>query len=359
MKKLRNVIIVFFCLALIAVVAIGIFWRVNVSAIDKKSKQKIEVVIAKGSTTKEIAKTLKLKKLVRNEQFVYAYLRLMKINNIKASTYELSPNMDLEEIVDTLVKGNSYNENTIKIVFKEGINIKQVADQIEAKTERTAEEVYDKLKDEAYLDEVIAKYWFVGEEVKNPYIFYSLEGYLYPDTYSFENKDVSVEVILDAMLKQMGVKLSKYKDFFKGDSAIVHRTLTLASIVELEGVRIEDRKLIAGVFEKRLREKWPLGSDVTTYYGARIDMSKRDLYAKEINGINMYNTRPQSMAGKLPIGPVANPSIDAIGAVVEPTESQYYFFVADKYRRVFFTRTNAEHEAKVKEIKAKGEWIQW
>ena len=77
---------------------------------------------------------------------------------------------------------------------------------------------------------------------------------------------------------------------------------TLASIIELEGVSKEDRKMISGVFNNRIKVGMRLGSDVTTYYGAKIEMSERDLTKKELDAVNDYNTRPASMNGKLPIG---------------------------------------------------------
>ncbi len=359
MKLLRNVIIVFFFVMLAAVLVLGIFWRYNVSAVDKKNDSIIKVVIPSGSTSKSVAKILKEKKLVKSDQFVYVYLRLMKINDIKASTYELRQNMSLEDLIEELRKGNSYNKDQIEITFKEGLNIKQVADIIASHTNNTTDDVYNLLKNQEYLESLIAKYWFIGEDIKNPYIFYSLEGYLYPNTYFFKNAEVTVEDIFKEMLGAMEKTLNKYKTVLNEDPKLVHRTLTLASIVELEGVRQTDRQLIAGVFENRLTKKMSLGSDVTTYYGARLEMSERDLTIHEINGVNMYNTRPASMAGKLPVGPVANPSLSAIDATLNPTTSDYLYFVADKYRRVFFTKTYEEHLAKVADIKAKGEWIQW
>ena len=102
-----------------------------------------------------------------------------------------------------------------------------------------------------------------------------------------------------------------------------------------------------------------LGSDVTTYYGAKVEMSERDLYASEINAINDYNTRPAAMAGKLPVGPISNVSEASIKAVLYPIESDYLYFVADKYGTVHFTKTYAEHLAIINKLKSEGAWIEW
>lgn len=359
MKKLRNVIIVFFFFTLSLAIAFGLYWRHNISAVDKNDDKNIEVNIAAKSTSREIAKLLKDKDLIHNEKFFYTYLRLMNINDIKASNYILNKTMNLEEIVETLRTGNSYNKDEIKITFREGLNIRQIAKIIANKTKNTEEDVYAKLEDEKYIDNLIEQYWFLTDVIKNEEIYYSLEGYLFPDTYIFKNKDVSVETIFNAMLKQSSLKLKEFEKDFTQEGKSVHDVLSLASIVELEGVAYEDRRLIAGVFMHRLKINMPLGSDVTTYYGAKVNMADRDLYKTEIHAANKYNTRHSSLNGKLPIGPVSNPSLEAIKATVNYEETDFLYFVADKYRKVYFTKTYAEHEAKIAEIKSKGDWIEW
>lgn len=359
MKKLRNVIIVFFFFALFLSISFGFYWRYNVSAVDKNNDKNIEINIASKSSSKEIAKLLKENDLIHNEKFFYTYLRLMDINDIKASSYILNKTMTLEEIVEILRNGSSFNKEELKITFREGLNIRQIAKIIADKTTNSETDVFNKLEDEEYIDALIEEHWFLTDEIKNGDIYYSLEGYLFPDTYIFKNKDVSVETIFNAMLKQTSLKLKEFKKKLTKDENTVHRVLTLASIVELEGVSYSDRQLIAGVFIHRLKINMPLGSDVTTYYGAKINMADRDLYKTEINAENKYNTRNSALAGKLPIAPVANPSLDAIKASLNYEETEFLYFVADKYRKVYFTKTYAEHNAKIAEIKSKGEWIEW
>ena len=130
----------------------------------------------------------------------------------------------------------------------------------------------------------------------------------------------------------------------------------MASIVELEGTNTENRKQIVGVFENRLASNMNLGSDVTTYYALQHPMTS-DLTAAQFATVNPYNTRSTTMMGKMPIGPICNPSDSSIEASVNSTKNNYYYFVADKYGKIYFTSTNAEHVAKVREIKEKGDWI--
>jgi UPF0755 protein len=157
------------------------------------------------------------------------------------------------------------------------------------------------------------------------------------------------------MLNETDKVLSEYKTVTKNDYTI-HEILTMASIVELEGSNSNDRAGVAGVFFNRLEGGWSLGSDVTTYYAARVEMSERDLWQYEIEEVNHYNTRPAAMAGKLPVGPICSPSKDSISATMKPTKHDYYFFVADKNGKTYFTKTNAEHNATIADLKNQGLW---
>ena len=82
-----------------------------------------------------------------------------------------------------------------------------------------------------------------------------------------------------------------------------------------------------------------LGSDPTTYYGLKIEISERELTRDEFNTPNDYNTRASSMAGKLPVGPICIPSITSLKAAINPTSTDAYYFVADKNGVTYFTKT--------------------
>ena len=210
------------------------------------------------------------------------------------------------------------------------------------------------MKDKTYLTSLINSYWFLTDTILNDDIYYGLEGYLAPDTYNFKDKDVSIEEVVKTLLDQEEKNLEPYKN--KVNKANIHDILTLASMAELEGVKEKDRKMIVGVFQNRLSKNMNLGSDVTTYYAFSEDMTK-DLTSEMFNTYNPYNTRSSQMAGKLPVGPICNPSKSSIEASINPTSSDYYYFVADKNGNVYYTKTSSEHSAKVKELKDKGDWI--
>ena len=155
--------------------------------------------------------------------------------------------------------------------------------------------------------------------------------------------------IIEKMIATMDSKVSVYKDEISKSNYTIHQLITLASIVELEGSRSNDRKGVAGVFYNRLNAGMSLGSDVTTYYAAKVEMNERDLYKAEIDSVNAYNTRSASMAGKLPVGPICNPGIESIEAALKPKKSDYYYFVADKNGKVYFDKEELDSEEQYEE----------
>ena len=352
MKKTRILALI---LGIIGIILIASFivYQYNISPVDKSSKADIEVVIPEGMSTANIAKTLYDKGLIRSEFFFKVYLRLNNVGSLKASIYLLNKSMNLEEIANVLVKGNN-SEDVIRLTFKEGDTISDYANLIEANTNITSEEFINTIKDINLLTTLINDYWFITDDILNEDIYYPLEGYLFPDTYEFSKDNLTSEVIIRTLLDEEDKKLTPYKEELKKNN--IHSIITLASIAELEGVKSEDRKTIISVFNNRLQLGMNLGSDVTTYYAFNEDMDS-DLTSEMFNTYNPYNTRSSEMAGRLPVGPICNPSIDSIEAALHPADSNYLYFVADKNRNVYFTTSASEHEEKVEELKENGDWI--
>ena len=127
----------------------------------------------------------------------------------------------------------------------------------------------------------------------------------------------------------------------------------------MEGVNVSDRFDVSGVFYNRLNSGWSLGSDVTTYYASKVDMNERDLYKSELDECNNYNTRNSCMSGKLPVSPICNPGIESIKAAINPNQHNYYFFVADKNKKTYFTKTNAEHLQMIASLQSQGLWYEY
>lgn len=353
MTKRKLLITVLVILGLLLIGLFGVY-QVLSSPVDKTSTAEIEVVISSGMTTKNIAKLLADKHLIRSSMFFKIYLKLNHVSSLKASTYTLKKNMDMPEIISVLEKGNHYNPDAVTITFKEGQSFTRYAEEIARNTNNSYDDVIHTLEDTTYIQGLIDKYWFLTDEILNEDIYYPLEGYLAPNTYQFKNKDVTVQEIFTVMLDQMAEELKNYQNL--PTEWTMHEYLTLASMLELEGTNEKNRKMIAGVFNNRLEKNMNLGSDVTTYYALQTPMTS-DLTTAQFNTRNPYNTRGPYMLGKLPVGPICNPSTSSIKASIEPTANDYLYFVADKHGEIFYTKTNEEHLQKVQEIKDKGDWI--
>ena len=353
MKKRKKKPLFFILIIAIILIVIGGSFLFFTGPVNMFNKKDIEVEIPTGTSSSKIGEILQEKGLIRSKNVFKLYLKLNKVNNIKASTYLLNQSMSLEKIVKELQNGSDYNPNRVILTFKEGVRITDYAKLIEKKTNNSYDDVINTINDEKYLNELISKYWFLTDKILDKDIYYSLEGYLAPETYYFDNKNVTVKEIIDRMLKQEEKVLEKYKDKISGDP---HYYITMASIVELEGTNTDNRKSIVGVFENRLASKMNLGSDVTTYYGLQVAMTS-DLTSEQFASVNGYNTRSSTMMGKMPIGPICNPGIEAIDASVNHENSDYYYFVADKHGKVYYSKTLDEHNKKISEIKANGDWI--
>ena len=355
MKKL---LVVIFSVISVTILFICIWYNIGISPVSKSSKEQ-DFMVDSGSTYYSVISKLKKEGLIRNELCFKLYIKFNKVNGLEAGTYKLNKNMSVKDIVDVFKGGNTYNPDAVVITFKEGKNIRNIAKVISENTSNTEDSVYETLNDKGYLKELINKYWFIDDSILNDRIYYSLEGYLYPNTYEFQNKNVTVKDIFKTMLDEMDKKLTPYKTDLSSSKYSIHEILTLASIVELEGGNSKDREGIAAVFYNRLNNNWSLGSDVTTYYASKIELNDRDLYQYEIDDKNDYNTRSSYLAGKLPIGPICNPSIDVIKAVLYPSESDYFYFVADKNGTTYFSKTYQEHVAKRNDLIEAGLWYSY
>ncbi len=352
---LAGFLVAFF--AVLIVVGCTIY-KINIGPVSKNSELK-QIEIDAGETYLSIASKLKENNLIRSEFFYKLYVKLMKPNNLEKGKYSLSENMGVEKILAVLENGSDTNSDVISITFIEGKNMRYIAKLIAENTNNTEDDVYKLLQDSNYLDYLINKYWFLTDEIKDKRIYYSLEGYLFPDTYEFKSKDVTVKEVFGTLLDELDKKLEPYKTEIQNSPFTVHQILTLASIIELEGVNKADRFDVSGVFYNRLNSGWSLGSDVTTYYASKVDMSERDLYKSEIDDCNDYNTRASCMAGKLPISPICNPSIESIEAALKPKSHEFYFFVADKNKKTYFTKTGTEHNQTIAALKEQGLWYEY
>lgn len=361
MEKNKTKIIMIILISLVIVISlifVGLLiWYNNnlkpVSLIENEENL-VMIEVEEGMGISKIAELLENNNIIKNATVMKIYSKINNISNLQAGKYQLNNCEDMPTVLAHIVNGEVFSDE-IKITFIEGKNMRWMAKRIAEKTVNTEEDVFELLEDEEYIDSLIEKYWFLTDEIKDEKIYYPLEGYLLPDTYVFENKEVSVKAIFNVMLNFMDKYLTQYKDNMP-NNLTVHQMLTMASMAELEGKTEEDRAEIIGVFFNRIYDRMSLGSDVTTYYAFKVDMGERDLTLKELNTENPYNTRGPNMISKIPIGPICNPSKSAIKATINYKETDAYYFVADKTGKVYFTKNDKEHNKMIQTLKSEGLW---
>ena len=351
---MKKVFIILVSLIILGSAAILLIYKNGISKVSNDSTIK-EFVVEKGSTYTSISKDLKKQNLIKSELMYKIFIKLNKPSGLEAGKYNLSENMNVREIVKTLSNGSNSKADTVKITFKEGKNMRYIATLIASNTNNTEEDVFNLLKDKEYIDSLVSQYWFLTDDIKKEEIYYPLEGYLFPDTYEFLT-DATVKDIFKVMLDQTNNKLNDLKEKIGNSKYSIHELITLASIVELEGATSNDRAKVAGVFYNRLDHNWSLGSDVTTYYAEKQD-DWSGLKMSQLNACNAYNTRGNCVKG-LPIGPICNPSLDSIKAVINPEKTDNYYFVADCSGKTYLNKTESGHNSTINKLKRENNWCE-
>jgi len=350
MKKLI-IILVSIVLFFAVIVTGGLIYYSN-SLKGTGNNEKVEFVVDKNASFSTLGKSLQENNLIKSELTYKIYIKLSKQETLKAGTYELDGTMGVKQIVEILKQGNSYNPNIVTVTFKEGLNMRGIATVISENTDNTYESVLEQIKDETYLNELINNYWFITEDIKNKELYYSLEGYLFPDTYQID-KTWNVKEILKTMLDRMEKELNNYKDSIQNSKYSIHQILTLASIIEKEG-KTKDFKEISSVFHNRLKIGMRLESCATTFYGMGLDFNEVGIATNEMtSNNNPYNTYKIST---LPIGPISSPGKDAIEATINPENSNNYYFLSDNEGVSYFFEEYWQHQQKQRELINQGKW---
>jgi UPF0755 protein len=168
----------------------------------------------------------------------------------------------------------------------------------------------------------------------------TVEGYLYPESYDFA-PNLPAKAVIKMMVRQFQKKIAQVD--FSQTTLTPRQVLILASMVEKETGDKKERPIIAGVFFNRLQKKMRLQSDPTTIYG-KFETYDGNLTRKDLQAPSDYNT--YTIAG-LPIGPISNPGIDSIKAVLHPDLHHYLYFVSQNDGTHVFSETYEKHEAAV------------
>jgi UPF0755 protein len=326
-KQLTIIGLGIFCFCF-AVAGLGLyFYRYAVTPIHT-SERNVVVWIKSGQSFLETVAQLQEAGLVRHPKRFRWLARLTGDDrHIRAGEYVLRASMSPKVILDSLVKGHTLLH---KVIVPEGSTLRAIGRIVERA-------------------ELISQAAFL-QAASNPAIMksmglngHTLEGYLFPETYHFQ-RGVTAEEVINKMVAHFRLVLTPaWTERVQGMGLTTHEVVTLASIVEKETARPEERPLIAAVFLNRLKRGMRLESDPTVIYGMK-DFDG-NLTRKDLEKPTPYNT--YQIKG-LPPGPIASPGQASIEAVLYPSEESYLYFVSKNDGSHHFSRTLKEHNQMVR-----------
>ena len=329
----------------------------SLEPVDPTSKEYVTVQIPEGASVQEIGSTLEKAGLVKHGIVFGMYTKYKNYSDLKAGYYNLQKSMSTDDLIKELQKGGTAEAQEpvlASLTIPEGYTIDQIAQAVgqlqgNFKEPLTADAFLAKVQDDNFISQEISKYSNLLESLptKESGARYRLEGFLFPATYSIK-ESTTIESLIDEMLAAMDKTLTPHYSTIKSKNLTVNELLTIASLVEKEGAKTEDRKMIAGVFYNRLNLGMPLQSNIAILYaegklGQKISLADDTEIDTTINSpYNVYTN-----LGLMP-GPVDSPSVDAIESSINQTKSDNLFFVADVTDgKVYFATNKADHDQNV------------
>jgi UPF0755 protein len=302
-----------------------------VAACSSTSGPGVQLTIRKGSSFREAAESLSAHGLVRSVRAFSLYAKLRRRDrSLRWGTYVLRPGMSWEQMLDALRLGRGVIH---LVTFPEGLSISDIDPMLMDALDLTQDSLDAAVRDTALLHRL---------DVPTP----TLEGYLFPDTYTFPDKTTAREAVRMMVERFEHEWKPEWTDQARTMKLTRHDIITLASIVEREVRRDEERPVVAAVYLNRLKIGMPLMADPTITYALGKKPGRvllRDLRVK-----SPYNTY---LRAGLPPGPIASPGAASIRASLFPAKVPYRFFVAAPDGHHEFRRTYAEHLEAIKMVR--------
>lgn len=306
----------------------------NKNAVGKNSNVPVYVKIEQGMTGESICQMLINKGIIDSQLKFKIYSKLKGAESkFQVGTYELYSGMDTSKVLDILISGKT---TAVHFTIPEGYTVNEIAARLDEMGIVRADEFKKAAKDYAPYSYMT---FVPGQK-------YRAEGFLFPDTYEAP-PDVSAQQILQLMTENFNNRLTQeMRDIAAARGMSIYDLVILASLVEKEAGNDEERPIIAQVFHKRLEIFQPLESCATIQY--LLEAPKEDLLIADTKIDSPYNTYQNY---GLPLGPVANPGIKSIEAVLKPSDTNYLYFVADRQGNNHFTSNYEEHLAEVEKYR--------
>ncbi|MBQ9365050.1 MAG: endolytic transglycosylase MltG [Schwartzia sp.] len=317
-----------FAVALGVIFAVMFTGRTQQAASEPKQEidAPIYVRIEPGMTASSIGLMLSDREIIDSRLYFWLLAKMNGADSkFQTGMYKFSKNMSPHEVLDIIINGKT---SPIRFTIPEGFNVNEIADRLEAEGIVDGAEFRDAAKK-------FAPYRYIKNDDKATY---RAEGFLFPDTYEVEGELPAI-AILQMMTRNFDDRLtSGMRERAKAEGLTIYDLVTLASLVEKEARYEEDRPIIAQVFLSRLAIGMPLQSDTTIQY--LLDAPKEDVTYADTEIESPYNTYQHN---GLPPGPIANPGMDSIEAVLYPAKTDYLYFVADRQGHNHYSKTYGEH----------------
>lgn len=343
----------YFMIALLVIVLVGGFFTWNyikgeTQPVDTAQTELISFEIEQGASVKEVSKALQDEGIIRNSKLFNFYLKFKNVSGFKSGLYHVSKSMTLDEIIAELSgQGKDKDQNATKVLIREGEQLTEIAKEVEKSTKYSAEDFMAKVQDEDFLRYLVQKFPKLLTQSYNGYqVKYVLEGYLFPATYDM-NDSKTLQMLITEMVAKTDEVMSKYYDKILASDYTLQEIMAMASLIEKEGSKLEDRKKISSVFHNRIKENMKLQTDVSVQYA--LGEHKEALSLEDLEVDSPYNLYQNYGVGP---GPYNSPSEDAIVAAMEPEKTDYLYFLADIHtKEIYYAKTYEEHlELKAKYI---------
>ncbi len=307
-------------------------------------KQKVMVELHRGQSLREFASELEKKGVVRSSQVFLLLLRILgKDREVPSGIYIFTTHRSEVLALLEMIMQKPY-PILVRVSIKPGLRIYDVARILSEHTELSVDSAkfVEVCLDTSFIEELAKKY----PKLEG---IYSLEGFLYPDTYLIDERS-DEESIVELMVDNFFRKWNEYQldTLLERSKLNFYDVVKLASIVEKEAVFDDEKPIIASVFLNRLERGMKLQANPTLWYV--MNRSAYWLTYKDLKLETPYNTY---MYRGLPPTPICSPDISSIVSVLKPANTNFLYFVADGKGRHIFSRTYREHLYNVRRMKRK------
>lgn len=311
-------LLIFLLIILLGLIVSFVWWKNATSSINPSDNTPVTFIIPKGQTIKEIASNLKKEGLIKDKIAFFSYARFSGLaTKFQAGNFRLNRSMNVFEIAQQLTKGTT----DVWVTLIEGMRNEEIA-------------------------EILNRNLAISER---QFMQFAQEGYMFPDTYLIP-KETTAGQVSEIILNNFRKKItSEIIEKGKVQGLNLDELITLASIIEREAKNDNDRQIIAGILLKRITNDWRLQTDATIQYALGYQIQEKSWWKKNLTTEDLEIDSPYNtyIYVGLPPGPICNPGLSAINAVISPKNSSYWYYLSDKQGNIHYATSIEEHKLNI------------